>query len=205
MDIPRKRIIRMRYKGAISDADILINFAKVKSLDVLELLFKEIIISQFVYDIEIKKNAGKYYSVVNQAIYKDGGIFRVIDRKKDNSLNLLAKSIIEEKRKVIGLGESECAGYAQALRIPIIISDNYTEFKWLNEFITLTHNNILALCVYFEEMTKSEAENIFNKINNQLKNPTKDTFNDQYIKAMRRFGRNEWERFLGITKKTLHF
>lgn len=189
----------MRYKGAISDADIIINFAAANRLDVLELLFKEIIIPQFVYDIEIKKNAGKYYGIINQAIYKDKSIFKVIDRKKDISLNLLAKSIIEEKRKVIGSGESECAGYARALRIPIIISDNYTEFKWLSEFITLTHNNILSLCVHFKEMTKSEAEDIFIKMNDQLKYPTKDTFNDQYIKVMKRFSRNGWERYLGIT------
>jgi predicted nucleic acid-binding protein len=45
----------MRYTGAISDADILINLAKVNRLDILELLFKEIIIPQFVYDVEIKK------------------------------------------------------------------------------------------------------------------------------------------------------
>ena len=106
-------------------------------MNVLELLFEEIIIPQFVYDIEIKKNAGKCYGVINQAIHKDGSIFKVIDRKKDISVNILARGIIEDKEKVIGPGESECAGYAQALRIPIIISDNHTEFKWLDEFISL--------------------------------------------------------------------
>ena len=65
----------MRYIGAISDTDILINFAKVNRLDVLEYLFEEIIIPQYIYDFEIKIKA-------------------------------------------------------------IIISDNYTEFKWLDEFIT---------------------------------------------------------------------
>lgn len=188
----------MRYVGAISDADILINLARVNRLDVLELLFEEIIIPQFVYDIEIKKNAGKCYGVINQAIHKDGSIFKVVDRKKDISVNILARGIIEDKKKVIGPGESECAGYAQALRIPIIISDNYTEFKWLDEFITLTHNNILALCVYFGEITKSEAEDIFNQINDKLTRPTGDTFEDQYGKAFIRFERNGWKKYLGI-------
>jgi predicted nucleic acid-binding protein len=188
----------MRYVGAISDADILINLARVNRLDVLELLFEEIIIPQFVYDIEIKKNAGKCYGVINQAIHKDGSIFKVVDRKKDISVNILARGIIEDKKKVIGPGESECAGYAQALRIPIIISDNYTEFKWLDEFITLTHNNILALCVYFGEITKSAAEDIFNKINDNLTRPTGDTFEDQYRKAFKRFEGNGWKKYLGI-------
>ena len=188
----------MRYDGAISDADILINLAKVNRLDILELLFKEIIIPQFVHDIEIKKNAGKYYGVINQAIHKDGNIFKVVDRKKDISINVLAKSIIEDKKKVIGPGESECAGYAQALKIPIIISDNYTEFKWLDEFITLTHNNILALCVYFGEITKKEAGKIFNQINEKLIYPTKNTFEDQYRKSLMRFKRNGWGECLGV-------
>ena len=118
----------MRYIGAISDTDILINFAKVNRLDVLEYLFEEIIIPQYIYDFEIKIKA-------------------------------------------------------------IIISDNYTEFKWLDEFITLTHRNILALCVYFGDIEQSEAEYIFNRINSELSYPTQDTFEEQYRKAMRRFRR----------------
>lgn len=194
----------MRYIGAISDTDILINLAKVNRLDVLDYLFKKIIIPQYVYDFEIKKKAGRYYSTINHAINKDGSIFRVLDRKKDKSINILAKDIIEEMRKVIGPGESECAGYAHALRIPIIISDNYTEFKWMDEFITLTHGNILTLCVYFGNIEQSEAEDIFDRINSQLTYPTQDTFDDQYRKAMRRFSRNGWERYLGITSVRWH-
>jgi predicted nucleic acid-binding protein len=199
MNIPRKRTIKMRYVGAISDTDILINLARVDRLDVLEYLFKEIIIPQYVYDVEINKKAGKYFSIINRAINKDESIFRVLDRKKDKSIDILAKDVIEDRRKVIGPGESECAGYAYALRIPIIISDNYTEFKWMEDFITLTHRNILALCVYFGNIKQSEAEDIFNRINNQLIYPTHDTFNDQYRKSMRRFNKNGWEAYLGTT------
>lgn len=188
----------MRYVGAISDADILINFAKAKRLDILELLFKEIIIPQYVYDDEIKKRAGKSYGVINEAIHEDGSIFRIVDRKKDLSINILAKGTIEEMKKVIGPGESECAGYAKAMRIPIIISDNFSEFKWLDEFITLTHNNILALCVYFGLIAKDEAEEVFNEINSKLTYPTKDTFDEQYRKALIRIENEGWEGYLGI-------
>jgi len=188
----------MKYAGAISDADILINLARVDKLNIVELLFKEIIIPQFVYDIEIKKSAGRCYGVINQVVHKNGSIFRIVDRKKDISINMLARDIIEDKKKVIGPGESECAGYAKAFRIPIIISDNYTEFKWLDELITLTHNNILALCVHFGEITQSEAEDIFNEINAMLTYPTKDTFEDKYEKTIRRIETNGWNGYLGI-------
>ena len=39
----------MRYIGAISDTDILINLARVDRLGVLEYLFKKIIIPQYIY------------------------------------------------------------------------------------------------------------------------------------------------------------
>lgn len=84
------------------------------------------------------------------------------------------------------------------MRIPIIISDNHSEFKWLNEFITLTHNNILALCVYFGDLTRNEAKNIFNQINQKLTRPIRDTFEEQYNKALERFERNCWNEYLGI-------
>lgn len=188
----------MRYIGAISDTDILINLAKVNRLDILEHLFKEIIIPQYVYDIELKKNAGRNYSTIVQAIGKEGSIFKVVDRKKDIALNRLSKDIIEEKKMLIGPGESECAGYAQALRIPIIISDNYTEFKWLDEYITLTHRNILALCVYFDVINKEEGEKIFDSINQQLTWPTQNTFEDYYNKSLKTFIHNSWNKYLGI-------
>lgn len=191
----------MRYIGAISDTDILINLAKVNRLDILEYLFKEVVIPYYIYDIEIRKNAGKYYSIIRQAIDKEESIFKVIDRKKDKALDMLSKEIIEEKKQLIGPGESECAGYAKALRIPIIISDNYTEFKWLDEFITLTHRNILTLCVYFDHLTKKEGEQIFNDINKQLTRPTQSTFEEIYKKSMNRFKINKWDKYLRIESK----
>ena len=64
MNIPRKRDIEMRYIGAISDTDILINFAKVNRLDVLEYLFEEIIIPQYIYDFEIWGTVQKGYETI---------------------------------------------------------------------------------------------------------------------------------------------
>lgn len=188
----------MKYVGAISDTDILINLAKVNRLDLLEYLFEQIIIPQYVYDIEIKKKAGIYYSVIIQAIDKENSRFKILDRKKSKALNMLSKDIIDEKKKVIGSGESECAGYAIALRIPIIISDNYTEFKWLEEFITLTHRNVLTLCVYFNKITGDVGKEIFDDINRQLERPTQNTFEHFYKKSINAFIQNGWCKYLGI-------
>lgn len=188
----------MKYVGAISDTDILINLAKAYRLDILGTLFKEIIIPQYVYDREIRFKAGKYYSTIEMAIREENSIFTVLDRKKDRALNFLAKEIIEDKKQIIGTGESECAGYASAMRIPIIISDNYTEFKFLSEYITLTHRNILTLCVYFNKITLEEAKEIFNTINQQLGRPTSLDFDSYYKNSLKRFNENGWNGFLGL-------
>lgn len=42
----------IKYTAAISDTDILIHFAKINKLGVLELLFSEIIVPYFVFDRE---------------------------------------------------------------------------------------------------------------------------------------------------------
>lgn len=189
----------MRYIGAVSDTDILINLAKVDKLDVLEFLFEEIVIPAYVYEFEVRNKAGIYYSVIKNAVDKPGSIFKVLDRKVDSAINLLANDTIEDYKKVIGPGESECAGYAWALRIPIIISDNYTEHKWLDDqFITLTHRNILTLCVHFGDIDMVEGEVIFNNINSQLQYPTTVPFTEHQARSMNKFSQKGWDKYLGI-------
>jgi len=173
----------MKYKGAISDTDILINLAKADCLNVLECLFDEIIVPQYIVKVELKNKAGRYYYKILQFINDDKSIFKIVDRKNDKIINNLAKPTIECKKQLIGPGESECAGYAIAMRIPIIISDNYTEFKWLEEFIALTHRNILTLCVYFDYLTMESATVIFEDINSQLSKPSTNTIDDFYKRS----------------------
>ena len=125
-------------------------------------------------------------------------MFEIINREDEFILNSAAKLVINDKKNYVGPGESECAGYASALGIPIIISDNCTEFKWLDEYILLTHNNILSLCVHFKYLTMLEAEEIFKKINSMLSHPTSIDFSRIYNKSMDIFKENGWSQYLGI-------
>lgn len=189
----------MKYRGAISDTDILINLAKGDCINLLELLFDEIAVPQFILDVELRKKAGVNYSKIVQTINDDNSIFKVVDRRNDRLVNNIAEEVIQEKKKLIGPGESECAGYATALGIPIIISDNYTEFKWLEEdYITLTHCNILTLCEYFDYISKESAANTFNNINSTLTRPTTLSYESLYYKSIRKFKENGWCDYLGI-------
>lgn len=187
-----------RYEAAISDTDILINLAKVEELKILSLLFSKIIIPAYVYEKEIKRKAGIHFHKIETEIKREGSIFEIVNRENDFVINKLAKPVISDKKDLIGPGESECAGYASALGIPIIISDNSTEFNWLEEYITLTHNNILSLCVYFHHICDGEGERIFNEINATLSRPTSLTFDEVYTRSFRRFHNCGWNDFLNI-------
>lgn len=188
-----------KHKIAISDTDILINLAKIDRLDLLDLLFDEIIIPHYVYDKELSKKAGKLFRKINLKINDDDSIFKVVDRKKDFVINKLAEPIIREKYNYIGKGESECAGYASAIGTSIIVSDNKSDFKWLDdEYIMLTHNNILAICVNRNLITNEEAENIYTSINDTLSNPSSLNFSQVYSKSISRFKKKGWDNILGI-------
>ena len=188
-----------KHKIAISDTDILINLAKIDRLDLLDLLFDEIIIPHYVYDKELSKKAGKLFRKINLKINDSDSIFKVVDRKKDFVINKLAEPIIREKYNYIGKGESECAGYASAIGTSIIVSDNKSDFKWLDdEYIMLTHNNILAICVNRNLITNEEAENIYTSINNTLSYPSSLNFSQVYLKSISRFRKKGWDNILGI-------
>lgn len=187
-----------KYTAAISDTDILINLAKIDRLDVLSLMFTKIIIPFFVYDVELRKNTGMFFQKIEAEIKRENSIFQIVNREENFVINRLAKPIILNKKDLIGPGESECAGYASALGVPIIISDNHTEFQWLKEYITLTHNSILSLCVHFKLISDVEAEEIFISINDSLSRPTSLTFDQIYTRSFKSFEDNKWDEYLGI-------
>jgi predicted nucleic acid-binding protein len=187
-----------KYTAAISDTDILINLAKVDRLDLLSLLFSKIIIPFFVYDYELRKKTGIYFSKIEAEIKKENSIFEIVNREDDIIVNKLATPVIRKKKDSIGPGESECAGYASALGVPIIISDNHTEFKWLQEYITLIHNNIIRLCIYFKLISDIEGEEIFNSINDLLSRPSRLTFDLVYTRSFKRFKYSGWNEYLGV-------
>lgn len=189
----------MMYKAAVSDTDILVNLAKVERLDILGFIFKEIVIPEYVYDREIKRKAKKQLGIINSAINKEESIFTIRNRREEPAINLLAKDTIEDYSSIIGKGESECAGYATALRIPIIISDNSREFKWLeSRYIMLTHIDILYLCIHFSKLSQQEAESIFDSINDMLEQPTDKSFDVKMNESRKAIKNKGWHKPLRL-------
>lgn len=188
-----------KYKAAISDTDILINLAKVDKLNILELVFSRIVIPYYVYNKELRDRAKSLFCKIEEEINRQYSIFEVIDRNKDFATNKLAKPTIEEYKKYVGPGESECAGYAEAFRIPIIISDNSTEFQWMDDrYIMLTHIDILVICTKFKLLSDIEADKIYSDINNLLTHPSSITFDTRYSRSLKSIGDKGWNEPLGL-------
>lgn len=96
------------------------------------------------------------------------------------------------------MAESECAGYAAALGIGIIISDNCNEFKWLSENVMLTYYDILALNVHFGHMDQETASNKYEKINAVLGQASGMNFKRRQLKTFENIQENNWEVPLGL-------
>jgi len=187
----------MKYIAAISDADILIHLAKGNALDILPLLFEKIIIPKYVFEREIKAKAGSYLSAIEKYIGNDK-LFRVEDREADRVINQLAKPIIEDKRVMVGRGESECAGYATAMGIPIIISDNENEFRYFEEYVMLTYYNILTLLVYWKHLDQALGKSKYDDVNGILGYPSSKTFVIRQRETWNKIRKQEWEKPLGL-------
>lgn len=187
-----------KLKASVSDADILINFGKVDKLDIIELLFDEVIVPKKVFEELVRKDRFQYTKVYRRT-YDTNSVFKAKDRSKDKLLNRLARVTISYYGDYIGPGEAECTGYAKALDIKIIISDNYTEFEEMEkEFIMLTHRDLLVLCLKHEKIQRSEAETIFTAINQNLQYPSRYNFDEWFDKSINRMYEKGWNGILGI-------
>lgn len=187
-----------KLKAAVSDTDILIHLATGNRLDTIGMLFEEIIIPWYIYDHELKKKAGAYLSMIQTYINSQGSVCRVINREQDAALNVAAIPTINDKKIFCGKGESECAGYAYALKIPIIVSDNKNDFRHFQEYIMLRYTDLLALCIHHGLFRYEEAKEIFFNINNKLEYPTGMSFDRILKDSDLRFKTNGWTSILGI-------
>jgi hypothetical protein len=97
---------------------------------------------------------------------------------------------------LVGRGEAECAALSKAKDIEIIISDNYTEFKFLSEIIMLTYYDLLSICVQLKIMNFEKAAIIYNDVNNILDKKSTDDFDKKFKRAINHIRKNGWDKVL---------
>lgn len=189
----------MKYAAAISDADILIHLLKTDNQTIVESLFDRVIIPKYILEREVKSKHYPSYEKLQILISDPNSVFELQDKDADKDVRRIADAVINELKDLIGPGETQATGYAAAFGCEIIISDNYTEFKWIPaEYITLTYHELLVLNAHFGHLTPQKAETIYSAINSALERPSNQSFTNRKEKAYRRFRENNWTEPLGI-------
>ncbi|UTW68362.1 hypothetical protein KHA80_11820 [Anaerobacillus sp. HL2] len=139
-------------------------------MDILESLFSKIVIPKFIIDYEMLKNGKQQrFQILQHKRSNPSSPFEVIDKDQNKTFKRIVSYEYAEMIKYIDPGEAECCGYAKALSIKIIISDNRRDFDEMEKrsFILLGHRELLTLSVLFSLLTVEDAASIYNQINHE--------------------------------------
>lgn len=178
---------KQKYKCAISDTDILIDLFKSDALNVLQVLFEKVYITEFIYEKELKKVANRLridFVKLDQIITDPDGIFEIIyDNQLDIPTKKIKKVTFKERKIFVGPREADCAAYSHASGINFVVSNNHNEFEFLDDIcILLSYPHLLTICCWHEKITFNDAKNIYNKVNSQKERPTRQFFKKKFEK-----------------------
>lgn len=171
-------IIEDKFEAAISDTDIIIDLFRSGCVDLLSLLFNRIYITEFIFDRELRKIAGSNFDAIRAIIEDPNSPFEIV---WENGLDFVTKNakkaLKNERQYIVGPGELDCACYAHASGINFVVSNNHTEFRYLDDIaIMLCHYHVLSICVFHNKISEEDAEKIYNSINQIKSQKSKHTF-----------------------------
>lgn len=173
-------MIVTKFDAAVSDTDILIDLYRTDTLELLRVLFNKIIIPEYIFQREIPKAANKFKDTTGWGLKEyisnnPDYILVVADKDMPADVRMLKKKIKADTNIDImaGRGEVECVTYALASGINIVVSNNITEFNYLNTpwapvintyAIMVNYYHILTIAVLHGKLTKEEAKVYYDKI-----------------------------------------
>ena len=175
-------MIDEKFEAAISDTDILIDLFKSGTLEILELLFHKIYIPEFIYEKELKKVVRRQQdiSLIELQVHledSDGPFEIVYDSELDNITKNVKKALVQERKDLAGPGEVECACFAKASDINYVVSNNHTEFRFLNDIaVMLSYYHVLSICVFHNKIDVETATRYYDKVNSTKSNPSSHSF-----------------------------
>lgn len=198
--------IEDKFKAAISDTDILIDLYKSNSFEILSILFEKIYIPEFIYYNELLRVAQRHKDIVledlKRKIESDQSPFEIVyDGNLDPTIKNLRNALINEKKDIAGSGEVHCACYAKVSGINLVVSNNHTEFKYLDDIaIMISFFHILAICVLHKKITFEEASIFYDKINGIKSKPSIHSFEQKMNRSLDYFEEKEYLSALKIDK-----
>lgn len=194
-----------KFEAAISDTDILIDLFKSEAFQILELLFHKIYIPEFIYKKELKKVAKRHKDISLEALQsqledKDGPFEIVYESGLDIITKNVKKALIQERRDLAGHGEVECACFAKASEINFVVSNNHTEFKFLNDIaVMLSYYHVLSICVFHNKIDEDAATILYDKINQIKTNPSGHSFEQKLDHSWDYFCESEYLEVLKLS------
>lgn len=198
-------IIDEKFKAAISDTDILLDLFKCEAFEILGLLFHKIYIPEFIYEKELKRVARRHkdISVVDLQSHLEAknGLFEIVyDNELDITTKNIKKALVQERKDLVGPGEVECACFAKASAINFVVSNNHTEFRFLNDIaVMLTYYHVLSICVFHNKINKTTAATLYDKVNSIKTNPSHHTFEQKLDHSWDYFCDSDYLEVLRLT------
>lgn len=196
--------IEDKFEAAISDTDIIIDLYKSNSFEILSILFEKIYIPEFIYNTELLKVAKRHNDIeledLKRKIDSEQSPFEIVyDQHLDSLTKNLRNKLVNEKKDIAGPGEVHCACYAQVSGINFVVSNNHTEFKYLDDIaIMISFFHILTICVLHKKITFEEASIFYDKINGIKSRPSTHDFQKKFDASLEYFNQNGYSDILKL-------
>lgn len=194
-----------KFEAAISDTDILLDLFKSDSFQILDLLFHKIYIPEFIYEKELTRVARRHKDIsldeLKSELEDKGGPFEIV---YESDLDLVTKNVkkalFQERKDIAGPGEVECACYAKASNINFVVSNNHTEFRFLNDIaVMLSYYHVLSICVFHNKIDEESATSLYNKVNQIKSRPSSHSFEKKLDMSWEYFCENKYLEVLKLT------
>ncbi|WP_141264537.1 MULTISPECIES: hypothetical protein [unclassified Neomoorella] len=194
------------FRICVSDADILVKFCKAGFLSLLGQLFNQVIVPKKVFEEAELKIGLQARGLSLHAAQQEGWLKSIDISNPQNDLTREQKhsilSYIETYRYSLDPGELEASAIAHELGIQILLTDDRTAKRLIQEWselICIAHWEILWLCINVNLLKMSEAEKIFQALQTVVEYPVKIPFKELMKRSSNRLN------YLLETASTLSF
>lgn len=193
-----------KFEAAISDTDILIDLFKSGTFQILDLLFHKIYIPELIFEKELIKVVKQHNDISLVALItilkdKNSPFEIVYETDLDIVTKNIKKALVKERKDLAGSGEVECACYAKASNINFVVSNNHTEFRFLNDIaVMLSYYHILSICVFHNKINRDDAATLYNMVNSIKSNPSCHSFEQKLEESWAYFSESKYLEVLKL-------
>lgn len=93
--------IEDKFEAAISDTDILIDLYKSGCMELFSLLFNRIFITEYIFEKELKRVAGKDFTSINSIISDEKSPFEVVWEKDLDIATKTQKEHLNNRERIL--------------------------------------------------------------------------------------------------------